>query len=588
VQVNDLDSLQQLIKNEREALPFQDTDYRAQLQYEIEKIALIDDLVQRRVRVEQLIDVHQLRSPPHDLERIIQEYRDERLKQSSEQFNDLISKLRKVFEESETASMQQWELIRLAKSTKITIKALTALYDSWRDDQDAIEPLTLEQFRSVAPQEREWLIANVLPARTTGVVHSEAGCGKTLLFYDFAKAIASGKPWNGYPTKQGKVLIVQTDEPASETSDRFEVNGIFEGVPSDQILVLTRWGFSQIRKLQRWIETYQPALVMIDSLTTANRRSTAEEKDSPYGHCLSDLRDLADRYGCTIWVMHHSNRQGGLRGTTAIEANVSEVWRLHKPDRREDLDQYHRVLEVGKSRSGCSGNYLLRLDVDDYSWEWLGEHCPGLRPTNPSAELLSFMVLNSSQWFEPEELAQRGFGGGNREAVRKQCERLKRKGLLRSESRAKSRDVGATRFNVYQAVVNDKKPEGTPSLDADQNASSENVQRENSLLAKDLTSLDADSLGHTDSKSREHLTIRVSQTDASSETENPSLKRDFSLDAFAGRTNGNVQREREEWCLWTKINTQVEVLEVKGDRARIRVPGEQRIRWVSLQELELG
>lgn len=582
--MNYFDSLQKLIKNERETLPFQETDYRAQLQNEIETIALIDDPVQRRVRVEQLIDVHQLRSSPHDLERIIQEHQDDRLKQSSEQFNDLISKLRKVFEESETASIQQWELIRLAKSTKITIKALTALYDSWRDDQDDIEPMTLEQFRNVAPQEREWLIANVLPARTTGIVHSEARCGKTLLFYDFAKAIASGKLWNGYPTKQGKVLIVQTDEPSSETNDRFEVNGIFEGVPSDQILVLTRWGFSQIRKLQRWIETYQPALVMIDSLTTANRRSTTEEKDSPYGHCLSDLRDLADRYSCTIWVMHHSNRQGGLRGTTAIEANVSEVWRLRKPDRREDLDQYHRVLEIGKSRAGCSGNYLLRLDVDDYSWEWLGEHCPGLRPTNPSAELLSFMLLNSSQWFEPEELAQRGFGAGNREAVRKQCERLKRKGLLRSEERLKQHENyrGSTRYQVYRAIVQNG------ALDAEQHASSANVRCSDAIMEWDILALDTDSLGYTDSESREHLTIRVSKMENVQCSEKHDSEGVLALDASAGRSNENVQRSTGVWKIWTKINTSVEVLEVRGDNARIRVPGDRKTQWVPLHELEMG
>jgi hypothetical protein len=364
------DDIQKLITSEREALPFKENDKRSQMQHEIENAALIDDPVQRRVRVEQLIDAHQLRSSPSDLEKIIQAYRDT-LEGSAAQLSELMTKLRVIFEQSKTASDQRWELIRLAKKTKIPIRELTALYDSWRDDQDEVEPLTLEQFRASVPQEREWLIANVLPARTTGIVHSEAGCGKTLLFYAFAKSIALGQPWNGYPTKQGRILIVQTDEPTSETSDRFDIAGIFDAVSSDQILVLTRWAFSQIRKLQHHMDVYRPALVVIDSLTTTNRRSVTEERDAPYAHGLSDLRDLADRYGCAIWVMHHSNRSGGLRGTTAIEANVSEVWRLRKPDRRDDLDQYHRILEVGKSRAGCTGTYLIRLEIDDYSWEWL-------------------------------------------------------------------------------------------------------------------------------------------------------------------------------------------------------------------------
>jgi hypothetical protein len=194
------------------------------------------------------------------------------------------------------------------------------------------------------------------------------------------------------------------------------------------------------------------------------------------------------------------------------------------------------------------------------------------------------MLLNSSQWFEPEELAQRGFGVGNREAVRKQCERLKRKGLLRSEERLKRHENyrGSTRFQVYRAIVQGR------ALDDDQNASSANVQCSDAGTEGDLLALDAESLGHTHSKNEksENLTMRVSQTECVQRSENQDSKEVLALDVSAGRTRKNVQRSARAWKFWTKIGTQVQVYGERDGMVTIRVPGESRPRSVPANELE--
>jgi hypothetical protein len=568
------EAIQNFIDSERTSLPFAETDYRAVLQHDIEKLALIDNSVQRRVAIEKLMLDHQLRSSPESLERLIEQHLE--ALEGRDKFTALIEKLDRIFTESESASAQRWELIRLAKSTKIPIKELTGIYDAWRDDREEIKPMTLSEFRALTPDKREWLIASILPAQTTGLVHSAPGTGKTLLFYDFAKAVATGKPWNGYPTQKGKVLIVQTDEPTSETRDRFEVSGMFDEVEDGQILVLSQWGFSQIRKLERWVEDFKPSLIVIDSLSTANRRSGHEEKDVQYAHGLIDLRDLADKHRCSIWVLHHSNKSGTTRGSTALEANVSEVWRIRAGEQKEDLTKTQRVLSVGKSRAGCTGDYLLELDVENFSWTWHGEHTLAKQTrSNPGAELLSFLTLNSDRLFEPEELAQRGFGGGSRDAVRKQCKRLERSGLVRSDERVKKHDSykGTTRFTVFQ---------GIRALDA---STKQGVQRSNDDISSTFRALDATPVGHADSEPEtEHYPcIPETNVQRSKIFNNKDSERWTHEDGTASSARNDAN---SLWMNWTKINTQFEVLEQRNDKARIRVPGEARSQWVPISELK--
>jgi AAA domain len=601
--MNFFEAIQNFIDSERTSLPFAENDYRAVLQHDIEKLALIDNSVQRRVAIEKLILDHQLRSSPESLERLVEQHLE--ALEGHDKFTALIEKLDRIFTESESASAQRWELIRLAKSTKIPIKELTGIYDAWRDDREEIKPMTLSEFRALTPDKREWLIASILPAQTTGLVHSAPGTGKTLLFYDFAKAVATGSPWNGYPTQKGKVLIVQTDEPTSETRDRFEVSGMFDEVEDGQILVLSQWGFSQIRKLERWVEDFKPSLIVIDSLSTANRRSGHEEKDVQYGHGLIDLRDLADKHRCSIWVLHHSNKSGTTRGSTALEANVSEVWRIRTGEQKEDLAKTQRVLSVGKSRAGCTGEYLLELDVENFSWAWHGEHTLAKQTrSNPGAELLSFLTLNSDQWFEPEELAQRGFGGGSRDAVRKQCKRLERSGLVRSEERVKKVPGfdGTIRFSVFQGI------RCSECADATQN---KGVRTQEAHIPGDSQCTDATPLGHSGSEIQESAqknTMSVSQEQASAHSfasahnfeehypcipeTNVQRSKIFNNQDSERWTHedGKASSARNDanslWMNWTKINTQVEVLDQRNDKARIRVPGEARSQWVPISELK--
>lgn len=349
---------------------------------------------------------------------------------------------------------RKWEMQSLAKLTGRSVAQLMDVYDSARQNQSALELTDALELLDKSPEKFDWLVAGLLPMATTALLYAEGGMGKTLLANSIIKAVTCGQNWNGFPTKQGKVLLMQTDEPSIVTAQNLKIAGFQALLPPGQLLVNCHWQFTQMQQLREQIASHQPLLVVIDSLTSSNRTATVEEKDVEYGRCLYELRDIAMELGCAILVLHHENKTGGVRGSTAIKANVSEVWHL-KRDSQLALTQ--RLLEVEKSRSGCSGLFQLQLDVDDYSWQHQGDFDPssaGRDGECPAASLplkarlLNFLEERPGVPFEVEELVSEF--GGNRETVRKTLERLWRSGLIQFEQREKTTGQGnKSRYRVY-------------------------------------------------------------------------------------------------------------------------------------------
>jgi hypothetical protein len=91
---------------------------------------------------------------------------------------------------------------------------------------------------------------------------------------------------------------------------------------------------------------------------------------SDAGNCIYELRDIANQYGCSIVILHHLNKSGGIRDSSSFEANVSEVVKLYKPDNNPDPHQF--MLEWIKSRSGLAGKHYLQRDDASYGWTYMG------------------------------------------------------------------------------------------------------------------------------------------------------------------------------------------------------------------------
>lgn len=363
-------------------------------------------------------------------------------------YESVMNELERILQ-IEDPGLQKWELEQLSRKHKIKPSKLLEIYEAKLTGSQSFAPRDVQDFLASSSDEREWIIAAHISVATTVLMFADGGVGKTLLAYDICKAVATGQAWNGYRTKQGQVLIIQTDEPEIDTAERLNIAG-FKDMPTGVIKIETNWQFSQIRQLRQWIKRERPLFVVIDSLTSANRNSGVEEKDTSYGSVLYELRDIANEFKCSIMVLHHENKAGGTRGTTAICDNVSEVWRLHKGEAKDNLSTTQRVLEIRKSRSGCTGQYLINLDTDDYSWKHQGNFGEPENVSKPFKDkLLGFLEDQPGREYTADQLATEF--KSIKETVRRNLEKLCQKGQIERKKKKVDTNGGKQEVCVYFA-----------------------------------------------------------------------------------------------------------------------------------------
>lgn len=285
------------------------------------------------------------------------------------EFQSVIKQIEKLEQDERDPGMREWKLQALARRFKRTPRQMMDVYNKACCQRSQVKPLTIAEFRAQYEQDVDWTIQGWLPKGTTVLFHAEGGVGKTLFVYEILESISQGKPWNGYATSQGAVLLVQADEPSLVTSERLNIRGIRD---ADPVYILPEWQVESMPLLEQWVEQVKPSLIIVDSLTAINRHCIFSENDTEYARPLLQLASLADRYGCACIIIHHSNAEGNSRGTRAIFNSVSEVWGLSNGDGTEKL------LRVQKTRLGRPpGRYKFLFDDDDFSFRYLGEENQG-------------------------------------------------------------------------------------------------------------------------------------------------------------------------------------------------------------------
>jgi hypothetical protein len=218
---------------------------------------------------------------------------------------------------------------------------------------------------------REWLIAGILPLGSVMLLAASGGTGKSTLIYNWALNIALGQPWSKRRCKQGKSLIIQSDEPLVDTSEKLGVIGYAEaGLGAGDIAFWETWRFAHMTQLEDYVRKHRPSFIAIDSLTACLAGMDVDLVRSNAGDVLYGLRDIANKYNCSVVILHHLNKSGGLRDSTSFVDNVSEVVKLTRQENNCDPNQF--VFEWLKSRSGLTGKHGLQRSALNYGWEYQG------------------------------------------------------------------------------------------------------------------------------------------------------------------------------------------------------------------------
>ena len=305
----------------------------------------------------------------------------------------------------------------------------------------------------------EYLIPDLMPSPGVVMIHGAGGDGKSMTAWTLAKHVARGLPFSirgdMVPVKQGKVLILNGDQSEVQVKQQMQdldLNG------NDPIRVVMGWDLNWYLRFVKMIQKHQPALVIIDSITGCSRGSAFDENRKEFAGPIYWLANNNGRLfpACTILLVHHSNKSGGFRGTTAIRDAVDEVWSLRKPSEREqeEVGASTRVIRIEKSRTGRGGAKLLLKMLEDLTFE-LKDYVEMTAESATPASIVDRVLTRlrvSPTGRTQGELHSDPQCGGSVVAIRKALQRLMARGLVESAVEPHPEKKG-TKVNRYFAVL---------------------------------------------------------------------------------------------------------------------------------------
>lgn len=228
--------------------------------------------------------------------------------------------------------------------------------------------------------------------------------------------------------------------------------------PMDEnTIIQTDWQLQNYAQFQMLMQEVQPTLVIIDSLIGCSGGKAFDENKSDFAtplYWLTRNNGVKNKEGkelfppSTILIIHHANKNGGFRGTTAIRDAVDETWALKKPTDEEKrlVGPNSRLITVEKSRSGRSGTQLEMRMEEDLSFSIRDFVPPGAKNGSSPASVVDRVLQRLRSCYPEtrtrEDLFYDSLIKGSNDAIRKTLQRLEKKGLVVSsvpmDSQAKS------------------------------------------------------------------------------------------------------------------------------------------------------
>jgi len=242
----------------------------------------------------------------------------------------------------------------------------------------------------------EWIVKNLIPKESVTLLHSIGGVGKSYLMYGIAKAVADDKPFFGLDVMRMNVYYIDFENPLPEIVDRMKK---MEGSENLKIWHLGHDPMPVRFDADGWniYKAFPPGLFIIDSLRSSHLLEENSSKDANFIMARhKEIRAL----GNTIILIHHENKIGGYRGSTAwfdLSDHILKFSRVKAIGSNEDSPEDDFSLPIrlglgGKSRFSSAmelkpmyfrfENHLL-VSVDDPEKEILNKMADLLNPGNP-------------------------------------------------------------------------------------------------------------------------------------------------------------------------------------------------------------
>lgn len=297
----------------------------------------------------------------------------------------------------------------------------------------------------------EYLIPDLLPKPGTVLMHGRGGCGKTMAVLTLAKHIARGIPFSvqgqEVPVEQGTVLWLNGDQNSRRMRKQFRE---LDFTADDPVIVRNKVSMLWYPWFIQQVEEHRPKLVVWDSVTACMRGCAFDQNKAEYAEPLYwySAENGESFPATTIVFIHHANKEGGFRGTTALEDGVDESWAIRRPEKgeKERVGASARLITINKSREGNEGKQLVLRQQTDLTFELKDLPAEGVEEGSP-ASIVDRVLQRLRTRGVPmtrKELNADPVVGGSVEGIRKALDRLVDRGLVTTQGKAS--------YKTFQAV----------------------------------------------------------------------------------------------------------------------------------------
>lgn len=178
-----------------------------------------------------------------------------------------------------------------------------------------------------------YLVDGWIPAKGLGILYGASQSYKTFTAVDIAMSVACGVDWQGHETQQGEVAYI-----AGESRD-----GILKRIegwhrkkgPSPKAIHLHKTATNimdpgAIAEIERAFP-FGLALLVIDTfrrnIGPSGGKAVTENSADDFGQACNLIQPLIERLGCSVLILHHTNKSGEMSGTGAFMTNSDFVIR---------------------------------------------------------------------------------------------------------------------------------------------------------------------------------------------------------------------------------------------------------------------
>lgn len=230
----------------------------------------------------------------------------------------------------------------------------------------------ISELLNQAPEDMDWLWESLIPQGRFVGLSGYMKTGKSTLVGEIVAAVLKGRPFLGFPVKQGPVLYLTAEEDRIDVVKRLADFGVTE---DDPLWVKGRAMASPplYQQLGKLITLSDARLLAIDAFSTFTL--VEDENDAPtVTRVMHYMLELARKTGVTVLLVHHDRKSSGeggrvMRGSGQIFGNLDQALFLSRPEGRGDNDRFLKV--QGRYQDFAPGTLCLSYRDGRYTFQGL-------------------------------------------------------------------------------------------------------------------------------------------------------------------------------------------------------------------------